>query len=69
MQYGFEVLGLPKIVSFTAVLNIHSEKVMKRIGMQYVTDFDHPAISINHALCRHRLYEMAPGNAISYSAD
>src|SRR5690349_10402765 len=32
LQHGFETLGFDKVYSFTAVININSEKVMKRIG-------------------------------------
>ena len=61
LNYGFETLKFEKIVSFTSALNINSEKVMKRIGMKYVTDFDHPQIEINSPLCRHVLYQIDNG--------
>ncbi len=58
LQYGFADLGFDKIVSFTSVLNTNSEKVMKRIGMKYVADFDHPKLGKDSILCRHVLYEI-----------
>jgi [ribosomal protein S5]-alanine N-acetyltransferase len=58
LTYGFETLQLEKIVSFTSPLNINSEKLMKRIGMNYLGDFDHPLIQKDHVLCRHVLYEI-----------
>jgi ribosomal-protein-alanine N-acetyltransferase len=58
LKYGFINLKFDKIVSFTSPLNINSEKVMKRIGMKYITDFDHPQIEKNNILCRHVLYEI-----------
>lgn len=57
LKYGFDVLGFDKIVSFTSVLNTNSEKVMRRIGMSYVTNFDHPKIKKNSPLCQHVLYQ------------
>jgi [ribosomal protein S5]-alanine N-acetyltransferase len=56
--YGFETLRFQKIVSFTSPLNVNSEKLMKRIGMNYLADFDHPLIQKDNALCRHVLYEI-----------
>ncbi len=58
LDYGFNELGFTKIVSFTSTLNQKSEKVMQRIGMRYVSDFDHPKIEKENRLCRHVLYEI-----------
>ena len=58
LTYGFETLQLQKIVSFTSPLNVNSEKLMRRIGMKYSGDFDHPLIPKDHRLCRHVLYEI-----------
>ena len=60
LKYGFEVLKMEKIVSFTSPLNIRSEKLMQRIGMEYVADFDHPLIEKSSHLCRHVLYQKFP---------
>jgi [ribosomal protein S5]-alanine N-acetyltransferase len=62
VQFGFSTLKLSKIVSFTATINTNSEKVMKRIGMHYVTEFEHPKVDISHILCRHVLYEIRPSD-------
>ena len=59
LQYGFEVLKLTKIVSFTSTHNVPSINVMKRTGMTYVADFDHPQIEEGSILKRHVLYEMS----------
>jgi len=58
LQYGFEVLKLPEIVSFTAATNVRSWRLMERLGFQRDAqgDFDHPAIPEGHALRRHVLY-------------
>lgn len=58
LEYGFTKLAFTKIVSFTSALNIKSEKVMQRIGMNYVADFNHPKIENENRLCRHVLYEI-----------
>jgi [ribosomal protein S5]-alanine N-acetyltransferase len=62
IKYGFENLGFDKIVSFTSIINTGSEKVMKKIGMEYVADFDHPKIEKSSAICRHVLYEIEKKN-------
>ena len=62
LNYGFGILELNKIVSFTSTLNIKSENVMKRIGMSYISDFDHPLIDKDSMLCRHVLYQICKNN-------
>ncbi len=68
LRFGFEVLRLDEIVSFTAALNLPSQAVMQRLGM--VTDprdnFDHPALPEGSPLRPHVLYRLsrpAPGAA------
>jgi len=56
LDYGFNVLKLNEIVSFTSVLNIKSMNVMKKIGMNYVKDFEHLNIEDGNRLKRHVLY-------------
>jgi ribosomal-protein-alanine N-acetyltransferase len=58
LKYGFEKLKFDQIVSFTSTGNKRSEELMKRIGMRYITDFDHPQIEKNSLLCRHVLYRI-----------
>lgn len=57
---GFERLGLPEIVSFTATVNLRSQAVMERLGMRRdpAEDFDHPNIEPGHRLRRHVLYRL-----------
>ncbi len=59
LAYGFEVLGLPEIVAFTAVDNGRSRRVMDRLGMRHQPedDFDHPDLP-GHPLQRHVLYRL-----------
>ncbi len=42
IEFGFETLGLPQVVSFTVVGNLRSQAVMKRLGMTLLTPYDHP---------------------------
>ncbi len=58
IQFGFTTLGFDRIVSFTAAINKKSEQVMRRIGMSYITEFNHPKIESSDRLCRHVLYEI-----------
>jgi RimJ/RimL family protein N-acetyltransferase len=55
---GFNDLGLMEIVSFTAVPNAPSRRLMERLGFvrDPEGDFDHPLIPEGHPLRRHVLY-------------
>lgn len=61
LDYGFGVLQLREIVSFTAVANVRSRAVMERIGMRHdaAGDFDHPRLAPGHRLRRHVLYRLS----------
>lgn len=60
LKYGFEILGLQEIVSFTSIQNQRSIAVMTRIGMHHdpKDDFDHPKLPKEHKLSRHILYRI-----------
>ena len=63
---GFARLAPAEIVSFTAVVNRRSQRVMARLGMTRdpADDFDHPRLPPGHRLRRHVLYRLAaPGPA------
>jgi RimJ/RimL family protein N-acetyltransferase len=61
LRYGFEVIGLEEIVSFTVPDNARSRAVMERIGMSRdpADDFDHPRLPEGHRLRRHVLYRLS----------
>jgi len=42
VEFGFDRAGLDEIVSFTVPANVPSIAVMKRLGMTYDGEFDHP---------------------------
>lgn len=58
LEVGFNTFFFQEIYSFTSKENTRSEKVMKRIGLTYVKEFNHPRIDENHWLCRHVLYRL-----------
>lgn len=60
LAYGIEVVGLHEIVSFTAVPNVRSQRVMQRLGMvrDPAEDFDHPALAPGSPLRRHVFYRL-----------
>jgi RimJ/RimL family protein N-acetyltransferase len=53
LAYGLE--RVPRVVSFTALTNQRSRRVMERIGMRFEGEFDHPREDLGH-LRRHVLY-------------
>lgn len=60
LKYGFETLQMDEIVSFTAIQNTRSQKVMDKIGLTHYPeeDFDHPKLAEGHWLRRHVLYRL-----------
>jgi RimJ/RimL family protein N-acetyltransferase len=56
---GFQRVGLREIVAITAVQNEASRRVMQRLEMQYMSDFDHPLVAPESPLRRHALYRLA----------
>ena len=63
LRFGFEELGLDEIVSFTAVANRRSRRVMERLGMTHdpADDFEHPRLPEGHPLRPHVLYRLTSG--------
>ncbi len=61
MTDGFDRLGLPEIVAFTARVNTPSQGVMRAIGMTHDAhgDFDHPRLPQDSPLRPHVLYRRA----------
>lgn len=51
-------LGLRRLYSFTAKLNKPSERVMQKIGMQKVGEFEHPGLDEDSPLRTHVLYRI-----------
>jgi RimJ/RimL family protein N-acetyltransferase len=62
IQFGFESLRLPEIVSFTTVTHLKSRAVMERLDMHRdpKDDFAHPSLPEGHPLRNHVLYRRLP---------
>jgi ribosomal-protein-alanine N-acetyltransferase len=60
LAYGLGVV--PRVVSFTALSNVRSQAVMKRIGLVREREFDHPREDLPERLRRHVLYATPPGD-------
>ncbi|WP_019144277.1 GNAT family N-acetyltransferase [Aeromicrobium massiliense] len=58
VRFGLDELGLEEVVSFTAVGNARSRRVMEKVGLTHdpADDFDHPDLPDGHRLRRHVLY-------------
>ena len=50
--------GLQRLYSFTAKQNSPSERVMQKIGMKKVEEFEHPNLSSDSPLRTHVLYQI-----------
>lgn len=63
LAFGFNSLKLEEIVAITVPANRRSRQVMERLGMSHnpADDFDHPSVPEGHALRRHVLYRLKPG--------
>lgn len=60
LEFGFTEAGLEEIVSITAVTNVRSQAVMRRLGMTRdpADDFEHPNVPPGHPLRPHVLYRL-----------
>ena len=60
LKLAFHQWGMPEIYSFTVPKNVKSQSVMKKIGMERISDgdFNHPALESGDPLCRHVLYHI-----------
>ncbi len=59
LEYGFSILDFNEIVSFTSLLNTKSINVMKKIGMTFHGEFEHPNVEWGHRLRKHLLYKIS----------
>jgi RimJ/RimL family protein N-acetyltransferase len=58
LEYANEVLKLEKIVSIAPKINLKSEQVMKKIGMEKVMEFVHPLLINDERLRDCVLYQI-----------
>lgn len=60
LDVGFKQLNLAEIVSFTALINLRSQALMARIGMERAPEsFPHPNVSPESPLSQHCWYHMS----------
>ncbi len=60
LRVGFEELGLVEIISFTAVLNRRSRRVMERLSMiEEPETFEHPSVPVGNPLREHCAYRLS----------
>ncbi|RFS24744.1 N-acetyltransferase [Chitinophaga silvatica] len=57
LEYAKKNLFFKEVFSFTAIQNKRSERVMQKIGMEKIKEFDHPNVPENHWLKQHVLYK------------
>lgn len=58
LTHAFDVAGLTEVVSFTAVLNKRSQRVMQRLGLVFSGMFNHPSVPEGSPLRPHVLYRI-----------
>ncbi len=59
LEYGFNILRLEEVVSFTSKINIKSEAIMKKIGLMKVKEFNNRNIKQGSELELHILYKLS----------
>ena len=65
LDYACKYNFFKEVYSFTSVGNHRSERVMQKIGMGKVGEFDHPKLSLDSPLLRHVLYQKLLSKTIS----
>lgn len=61
LAYAWGELGLPEVLSWTTPSNTRSLAVMRRIGMTYAGEFDHPKAAADDWWRRHVVYRATRG--------
>ena len=59
LDFAFQEARLSEVVSFTAMQNEKSFRVMERIGMTRERQFEHPLLEAGHRLRSHWLYRIS----------
>ncbi|PQB03696.1 GNAT family N-acetyltransferase [Aureitalea marina] len=58
LQYGFQEIGLDRIFSIAPKINKASIAVMRKIGLDYLTDFSHPKLKDHPNLESCKVYQL-----------
>jgi RimJ/RimL family protein N-acetyltransferase len=64
LRVGFVEVGLREIWSMTSVLNAPSEAVMRRLGMQRHSEFEHPRVPVGHPIRPHVAYRIGAADFV-----
>lgn len=61
LAFAFDELAVDEVVSFTAVANANSRRVMEKLGLMHdpSDDFEHPNLAADSPIRRHVLYRLA----------
>lgn len=62
LDFAFQQAGLSEVYSFTSLLNQPSQKVMQKLGMEFVKEFDNEKVPADSSLYRHVLYRIKSFN-------
>lgn len=68
LAYAFDVLRLPRVMSWTVPANERSWLLMERLGMERVGTFQHPKLPEGHPLREHVRYVIEGPAAVAPSA-
>ena len=58
LDFAFQQAGLSEVYSFTSLLNLPSQKVMQKLSMEFVKEFDNEKVPADSPLYRHVLYRI-----------
>ena len=58
LDFAFQQAGLSEFYSFTSLLNQLSQKVMQKLSMEFVKEFDNEKVPADSPLYRHVLYRI-----------
>ncbi|WP_281491916.1 GNAT family N-acetyltransferase [Salinicola sp. MH3R3-1] len=58
LNVAFRQIGLSEVFAFTVNGNRQSRRVMERIGMNYICEFEHPSLPEGNPLRPHVLYRL-----------
>ncbi len=64
LDYAFQVLRLPQVMSWTVPANERSWRLMERLGMQRAGTFEHPKVAEGHPLREHVRYVISAPAAV-----
>lgn len=61
-DFAFRLLGADEVIAVTSLVNLASQALMRRVGMQCdpAREFDHPRVPQGHPLRRHCLFAISP---------